>query len=121
MKLIKQTSLAFRVGTSDKVYEVDLCEVGTDQYVVNFRYGRRGAALRDGSKTVMPVSRAEADKIFDKLVSSKVSKGYQDAASLGAAPAAAAPTPSAPTPSGGRAGGPYRSAPSTTRGNASDR
>ena len=42
MKLIKQTSLHFREGNSDKVYEIDLCEVGADAYVVNFRYG--GAA-----------------------------------------------------------------------------
>ena len=41
MKLIKQVQLAFQEGKSDKVYEVDLCEVGTDQFVVNFRYGRR--------------------------------------------------------------------------------
>jgi hypothetical protein len=39
MKLIKQTRLVFVEGKSDKVYEVDLCEVGANQFVVNFRYG----------------------------------------------------------------------------------
>jgi hypothetical protein len=68
MKLIKQTRLVFVEGKSDKVYEVDLCEVGANQFVVNFRYGKRGAALKDGSKTVAPVKRDEADRVFAKLV-----------------------------------------------------
>ncbi len=37
MKLIQQTSLHFREGNFDKVYKIDLCEVGADTYVVNFR------------------------------------------------------------------------------------
>ncbi|HZU97847.1 MAG TPA: hypothetical protein VFF73_14190, partial [Planctomycetota bacterium] len=70
MKLVRQASLAYQGGTSDKVYEVDLCEVGPDRFVVNFRYGRRGSNLRDGTKTTTPVSRAEAEKVFDRLVAS---------------------------------------------------
>jgi predicted DNA-binding WGR domain protein len=76
MKLITQTLLALQEGTSDKVYEVDLCEVGAEQYVVNFRYGRRGSTLKDGSKTPLPVKRADAQRVFDALVKSKVDKGY---------------------------------------------
>ncbi len=76
MKLIHQTSLYFQQGSSDKVYEVDLCEVGANQFVVNFRFGRRGAALKEGSKTIAPVARAEADKIFSALVAEKSKKGY---------------------------------------------
>ena len=76
MKLIQQTSLYFQQGSSDKVYEVDLCEVGAHQYVVNFRFGRRGAALKEGAKTTAPVARAEADKIFHALVAEKTKKGY---------------------------------------------
>jgi len=79
MKLIQQTSLWFSEGNSDKVYEVDLCEVGSGQFVVNFRYGRRGTTLRDGSKTVLPVTEAQARKIYDQLVSSKTREGYQEA------------------------------------------
>jgi len=85
MKLIKQTVLAYQGGNSDKVYEVDLCEVGTDQYVVNFRYGRRGTALKEGSKTPLPVDRAKADQLFDSLVQSKLKKGYYDTHADGAA------------------------------------
>jgi predicted DNA-binding WGR domain protein len=103
MKLINQVRLEFREGTSDKVYEVDLCEVGPGQYVVNFRYGRRGTALRDGSKTPAPVSQAQAQRIFDALIAEKRGKGYWDAATP-ARPQTALPTtqrtpaPPAPTP-----------------------
>ena len=45
MRLIRQSLLWYKEGNSDKVYEIDLCEVGADKYVVNFRYGRRGAAV----------------------------------------------------------------------------
>ncbi len=98
MKLIKQTKLVFAEGRSDKVYEIDLCEVGPGQFVVNFRYGKRGTALKDGSKTVAPVKRDEADRVFDKLVQSQLEKGYVEE---GAAPAAGSGPPvarsSAPT------------------------
>lgn len=78
MKLIKQTALSFREGSSDKVYEVDLCEVGAGAYVVNFRYGRRGSRLKEGVKTVSPVSRSEGEEIFRDLVYSKTKKGYRE-------------------------------------------
>ena len=77
MKLVKQTNLYFQNEKSDKVYEVDLCEVGENEYVVNFRYGRRGANLKDGSKTPLPETYEKAQIIFDKLVDSKIKKGYQ--------------------------------------------
>ena len=78
MQLIRKTRLWSQRGNSDKVYEVDLCEVGKDRYVVNFRYGRRGSKLREGSKTVQPVALAEAEEIFTSLVISKINKGYQE-------------------------------------------
>jgi predicted DNA-binding WGR domain protein len=78
LKLLKQKILYFSEGKSDKVYEVDLCEVGSDLFTVNFRYGRRGTSLREGTKTVFPVSYEEAEKIFEKLVESKEKKGYSE-------------------------------------------
>jgi retron-type reverse transcriptase/predicted DNA-binding WGR domain protein len=75
MKLVCQTKLHFQSGNSDKIYEVDLCEVG-DKFVVNFRYGRRGSVLREGTKTTNPVGFQEAQKIFDQLISEKSRKGY---------------------------------------------
>jgi hypothetical protein len=96
VKLIKQVRLEFREGTSDKVYEVDLCEVGPDRYVVNFRYGRRGTTLRDGSKTPAPVTQAKAEKIYNDLVASKVKGGYRDVSGGAAPPPAAAPAAAEP-------------------------
>ena len=78
MQLIQQARLFFQQGNSDKVYEVDLCEVGPGEYVVNFRYGRRGANLKAGTKTVFPVSLDKAQKEFDKLVKGKTRKGYAE-------------------------------------------
>lgn len=78
MKLIRRTVLVYREGSSDKIYEVDLCEVGPTAYVVNFRYGRRGSRLKEGVKTVSPVPRSEANEIFQDLVYSKTKKGYRE-------------------------------------------
>lgn len=89
MKLIKQTILHFQDAKSDKVYEVDLCDMGGDLYVVNFRYGRRGSKLKDGTKTEHPVPLNQAEKVFAKLVNEKTGKGYQDVS---------VPTPITPDP-----------------------
>lgn len=78
MKLIQQVKLHFQDATSDKVYEIDLCEVDESTYLVNFRYGRRGQQLREGTKTDLPVSLATAQKVFEKLIADKKKKGYQD-------------------------------------------
>lgn len=80
MKLIQRTTLQYTEGTSDKVYEVDICQTA-EGYVVNFRYGRRGKNLQEGTKTTAPVSLNEAQKVFHKLVQEKTKKGYQDIAS----------------------------------------
>jgi predicted DNA-binding WGR domain protein len=45
---------------------------------VNFRYGRRGTNLKEGVKTTQAVPEAQAQKVFDQLVASKVKKGYRD-------------------------------------------
>lgn len=87
LKLVRQTRLYFQEGNSDKVYEVDLCEAGEGEFLVNFRYGRRGSKLREGTKSAFPTSRARAEAMFDKLVAEKTGKGYQLAATQGASPA----------------------------------
>jgi predicted DNA-binding WGR domain protein len=83
MQLIQRTTLLFQDDKSDKVYEVDLVQTATDGagnnlYVVNFRYGKRGKNLREGSETSSAVPEAEARRVFDKLVASKTKKGYVD-------------------------------------------
>ncbi|MBF2008391.1 MAG: WGR domain-containing protein [Chlorogloeopsis fritschii C42_A2020_084] len=80
MKLEKRTTLHFQEGSSDKVYEVDLCQVSEGRYVVNFRYGRRGSNLKEGTKTTQAVPLQEAQRVFNKLVEEKTKKGYRDVA-----------------------------------------
>ena len=75
MNAIAKTSLYYAEGRSDKEYHAEIAEVAGGN-VVNFRYGRRGAALTVGTKTSTPVDFAEAKKIYDKLVKEKTSKGY---------------------------------------------
>lgn len=74
--IVKSVALFFRDGTSDKEYNVTLEESGGG-YVVNFSYGRRGNATSTGTKTNSPVSLPEAEKIYDKLVTEKMGKGYK--------------------------------------------
>lgn len=76
MKRTKSIQLFFQEGNSDKVYEIELLESGADAYVVNFRYGRRGGTLKEGTKTVFPVPLAEAEKLFAELENEKRKKGY---------------------------------------------
>ncbi len=76
MRLQQQETLYFKNEKSDKIYQVDLCEVTGGMYLVNFRYGRRGKPLREGTKTDQPISLEAAQKIFDKLVAEKTKKGY---------------------------------------------
>ena len=75
----KSITLYFKEGTSDKVYAVQLLPDGQD-FVVNFQYGRRGSALKGGTKTPAPVSEAMATKIYDKLVNEKLREGYIEGA-----------------------------------------
>ncbi|MGF1724026.1 hypothetical protein [Photobacterium nomapromontoriensis] len=79
MKLIKTSQLHFQEGNSDKVYEVDLVETTANtghKYLVNFRYGRRGGNLREGTKTPTPISFDQAEKIFNSVIVAKCNKGY---------------------------------------------
>ena len=79
----QSASLYFREGNSDKEYRAAIEPKG-DGFVVNFAYGRRGGTLNTGTKTTAPVSLDEATKIFDKLVASKVAKGYRPIAATNA-------------------------------------
>ena len=90
---MRQSRLEFQEGTSDKVYEVDLCEAGEGEFLVNFRYGRRGSNLREGTKTVFPVTLAQAESLFEKLVSEKTRKGYHVSGEAGLP----SPTPAQPS------------------------
>ena len=91
MRLIKHSKLRYNQGSSDKVYEIDLCDVG-DGYVVNFRYGRFGGPLREGTKTDTPVSLDRAEALFASILVSKTNKGYAEVERSGDSPPAALAT-----------------------------
>lgn len=72
-----QTTLYYRQGTSDKVYVIEKAMEGSG-FVVKFGYGRRGASLKYGLKTQIPVDEATADKIFSSVFKKQVGEGYTD-------------------------------------------
>ena len=97
MKLVQRIQLGLVEGTSDKVYIVELCEVGSGRFVVNFQFGRRGKPLQSGTKTESPVNLRQAQSIYERLVDEKKRKGYSEArGAAGAAPTPAAAAPSTP-------------------------
>jgi bifunctional non-homologous end joining protein LigD len=73
---IQSTSLHYREGNSDKVYQAAVEPKG-DGYIVTFAYGRRGNTLATGIKNDTPVPLETATQLFHKLIASKVAKGYQ--------------------------------------------
>lgn len=87
MKQIRHTSLYLKDGRYEKIYHVELCHVSENEYVVNFRFGRLGGRLQDGTKTIFPVDLATAEKVYDKLVGEKLDKGFahRDDLALGVA------------------------------------
>jgi bifunctional non-homologous end joining protein LigD len=72
---MEHTTLYYRQGSSDKVYQASLAPKDGG-YVVDFAYGRRGTTLQTGTKTQAPVSYDEAKRIYDKLIAEKTVKGY---------------------------------------------
>lgn len=77
MKLLRRTTLHFQQGSSDKIYEVDIIVLAAEQYLVNFRYGRTGKTLTEGSKTPSAVPLQQAETIANSLLVSKINGGYQ--------------------------------------------
>ena len=73
---IQSTSLHYREGNSDKEYHAAIEPCG-EGYIVTFAYGRRGNTLTTGIKNDTPVPLETATRLFNKLVASKVAKGYQ--------------------------------------------
>lgn len=74
-KIVDSADLYFQEGNSDKVYHARL-ETDGAGYSVFFSYGRRGGNMTEGYK-VQDAPEAVARKEYDKLVASKVKKGYQ--------------------------------------------
>jgi bifunctional non-homologous end joining protein LigD len=69
-----------QIGRSDKVYQVqlkrDVKDADNAGWIINFQYGRRGSTFRHGTKTPRPVQYYTAKTMYDKLIRSKLVKGY---------------------------------------------
>ncbi|MFZ2238085.1 MAG: WGR domain-containing protein [Gordonia amarae] len=76
-EILPSSCLFFTEGSSDKEYRAWVTETDGG-FLVNFAYGRRGAALKTGTKTQEPVAYDAAVATYDKLVKSKTSKGYTE-------------------------------------------
>ncbi len=72
---MESTTLYFREGSSDKVYQASI-RPQDNGFMVHFAYGRRGSTLSAGTKTPSPVSQSEAKRIYDRLIQEKTAKGY---------------------------------------------
>jgi bifunctional non-homologous end joining protein LigD len=70
-------SLFYTEGSSDKEYHVHLVQKDSG-WVVNFEYGRRGSALRSGTKTKDPIDFETAKKTYDKVVHGQLKDGYTE-------------------------------------------
>jgi bifunctional non-homologous end joining protein LigD len=75
MNIIEVKNLAFKEGTSDKVYHAFLLK-DEHGFLVNFEFGKRGTKLQTGTKTLAAVDEITARKIFEKIVNEKLAKGY---------------------------------------------
>jgi len=74
---LPNTTLYYREGSSDKVYQCQIEPAG-ERFVVNFCYGRRGSTMNTGTKTNVPVDFDSAQRIYDKLIKEKRAKGYTE-------------------------------------------
>jgi bifunctional non-homologous end joining protein LigD len=99
-RVVRSVELFFQEGSSDKVYQAKIVGAGATFSVV-VAWGRRGATLNEGKKAIN-VSRADADKTFDRLVREKRGKGYEEI-TANVKPAAVAPPEGAG--SGSKVGG----------------
>lgn len=76
MNIIKSVNLAYREGSSDKVYHALIVEDG-GSYSVQVEWGRRGSVLSAGVKAEK-VDLVSAEKAYNKVVKEKTGKGYQE-------------------------------------------
>ena len=78
MELILNTNLHYMDFKSDKVYYTELCKIPkTNLWNINFAYGKRGNNLVEGTKNENPLPFYKARLVYDKLIQSKVKKGYK--------------------------------------------
>jgi len=71
----RHTTLFYQEGSSDKEYRLHLVPKDGG-WVVDYQYGKRGKALRAGSKTAAPVDFETAVACYDKVLNGQLKDGY---------------------------------------------
>lgn len=61
---------------NDKIYKVWIRKVNSVEFSVMFAYGRRGSALKEGTKFSGSLNTAK--RVYDELVTEKKDKGYTE-------------------------------------------
>jgi bifunctional non-homologous end joining protein LigD len=80
----KRTTLYFQDEVSDKEYTAEIVAADKGLFNVNTFWGRRGSATQSGSKTPKgPVAYSAAEKLFNKVLDEKRSKGYEEGSTSG--------------------------------------
>ncbi len=74
---MKTISLYFRDSKSDKVYSLAI-DPRPGGYVVTYANGKRGGTLARGSKSSFPTPLDVAERLFDKILKSKLADGYTE-------------------------------------------
>ena len=73
---MQQITLYYQLGASDKIYQAGIAPKDGG-YVVHFAFGRRGSTLQTGVKNQIPVPYKEASRVYDRIVSEKLARGYR--------------------------------------------
>jgi bifunctional non-homologous end joining protein LigD len=76
MNTVKSIRLAYKDGSSDKVYHAAILEDG-GKYSVAVEWGRRGSTLSTGDKA-KDTTLEKAEAAFEKIVREKTAKGYAE-------------------------------------------
>jgi bifunctional non-homologous end joining protein LigD len=71
----RSVNLGYTGGGSDKVYYLNLTG-SNDEWNVKCKYGKRWNANNVHYKFASPVSHAEAEDMYEKLLNQKLKKGY---------------------------------------------
>ena len=75
MTQVQKQTLYSTEGGADKQYTLWI-EAKDDGFVVQAQWGPRGGTVQSGTKTPVPVPLDKAQKVYDKVVSEKLAKGY---------------------------------------------
>lgn len=79
MEAMRESKLAFKEGTSDKIYNITLYRADDGQYSVIAEYGRREATDLRVSIKYQGTNSYSALSVYTDVVNNKRRKGYYNA------------------------------------------